>query len=351
VELHSQKMIDFLKTEIRTKHLKTGSRLPSIISLSRKFRLTAGQVRYGFSLLKKEGLVVSRHGKGFFVANQEPGEKTCHPLVVALDLFHRKFDFYDDIIYESILSELGGVHSLQSIIPLLPKHRSIQALHPDAVIFSKAKTDHNFFQQWSEYSRRHRIPVLFLNRFPPQKNLSYLAVDFRQECCRVVSRMLKNGARNIVFYQYRSCLDYPQPMLPRLEGFRDAYALCGLKYPEELMIRDDSIAEQTRFVELLQSGKADVLFCAYGSDLINAVSCAVSAGISLQNRLPIFCFDDVGFLAERMNLPVSFIRMPLARMARIATNYILRKAVLPNLPPIRETFEAAVYVKSCKFLV
>ena len=28
VELHSQKMIDFLKTEIRTKHLKTGSRLP-----------------------------------------------------------------------------------------------------------------------------------------------------------------------------------------------------------------------------------------------------------------------------------------------------------------------------------
>ena len=140
-------------------------------------------------------------------------------------------------------------------------------------------------------------------------------------------------------------------MLPRLEGFRDAYALCGLKYPEELMILDDSIAEQTRFVELLQSGKADVLFCAYGSDLINAVSCAASAGISLQNGLPIFCFDDVGFLAERMNLPVSFIRMPLARMARIATNYILRKAVLPDIPPIRETFEAAVYVQNCKFLI
>ena len=94
-----------------------------------------------------------------------------------------------------------------------------------------------------------------------------------------------------------------------------------------------------------------MLFCPCGNELINAVSCAVSAGLSLQNLLPVFCFDDVGNLAERMNLPVSYIQMPLARMARIAVSYIMRHAASPGLPPVRQTFEAAVHVQNCKYLI
>ena len=347
MELHSQKMIDFLKTEIRTKHLKTGSRLPSIISLSRKFKLTAGQVRYGFSLLKKEGLVVSRHGKGFFVMNKKVPTPDSRQLVVALDILNRKVEFYDSILDEAIRTELGDFHILQTISP--NPDREVKAGRPDAVMLFRSGSDPETFRKWSEYSRKYRIPVVFFNRFPPQKNLSVLSVDYSAECFRVVRRMLKNGARNIVFYQ--SCSSSWTPLQPRLDGFRQAYAACGLEFPEELLIRDDSLAEQERFIDLLRSGKVDVLFCPCGNELINAVSCAVSAGISLRDKLPVFCFDDVGNLAERMNLPVSYIQMPLARMARIAVSYIMRRAASPDLPPVRQTFEAAVHVQNCKYLI
>ena len=344
---HSREMQDFLREGIRTDRFVSGCRLPSITSLSRKFKLTEGQVRYGLEQLKQEGLVVSRHGKGFFVMNKDKAVGETQPLLVALDILNRKVEFYNSILDDAIRSELGEFHVLQTISPRPESAEG--ARRPDAVMLFRSAADQETFRKWSEYSDRWQVPVLFFNRFPSFKNLSYLSVDYTGECFRVVRRMLKNGARNIIFYQ--SCSGSWFPVQPRLEGFRKAYAACGLAFPDDLLIRDDSMSEQARFIELLRSGKADVLFCPCGNELINAVSCAVSAGISLRNRLPIFCFDDVGSLAERMNLPISYIQMPLARMARIAVSYILRRAGSPELPPIRETFEAAVHVQNCKYLI
>ncbi len=347
MKLHSEKMLDYLREGIRTDRFPPGARLPSIISLSRKFDLTEGQVRYGLARLKKDGLAVSRHGKGFFVMNKAVSSPGSGQLVVALDILNRKVEFYNSILDEAIRSELGDYHILQTISPRPEQTTDVR--HPDAVMLFRSGSDPETFRKWSEYARRNRIPVIFFNRFPARKNLSFLSVDYSAECFRVVLRMLKNGARNIVFYQ--SCSSSWVPLQPRLEGFRKAYAACGLEFPEELLIRDDSLAEQERFIGLLRSGKADVLFCPCGTELINAVSCAVSAGVSLQDRLPVFCFDDVGNLAERMNLPVSYIQMPLVRMARIAVNYIMRRAASPDLPPVRQTFEAAVHVQNCKYLI
>ena len=347
MRLHSEKMLEYLREGIRTDRFPPGARLPSIISLSRKFGLTEGQVRYGLARLKKDGLAVSRHGKGFFVMNKTVSNPSSRQLVVALDILNRKVEFYNSILDEAIRSELGDFHILQTISPRPDQTADLR--RPDAVMLFRSGSDAETFREWSEYSRQYRIPVVFFNRFPSQKNLSFLSVDYSAECFRVIFRMLKNGARNIVFYQSRS--SRWAPLLPRLDGFRRAYAACGLDFPEELLIRDDSLSEQERFIELLRSGKADVLFCPCGSELINAVSCAVSAGLSLQNLLPVFCFDDVGNLAERMNLPVSYIQMPLARMARIAVSYIMRRAASPDLPPVRQTFEAAVHVQNCKYLI
>ena len=347
MKLHSEKMLDFLREGIRTDRFPPGGRLPSIISLSRKFGLTEGQVRYGLARLKQDGLLVSRHGKGFFVMNKTAPNPESRQLVVAMDILNRKVEFYNSILDEAIRSELGDYHILQTISPR--PDRDAGSRRPDAVMLFRSGSDPETFRKWSDYSRKYRIPVIFFNRFPEQKNLSFLSVDYRGECFRVIRRMLKNGARKIMFYQ--SCSSSWMPLQPRLDGFRKAYAACGLEFPEELLIRDDSLAEQERFIELLRSGKADVLFCPCGSELINAVSCAVSAGISLPNRLPVFCFDDVGNLADRMNLPVSYIQMPLARMARIAVSYIMRRAASPDLPPVRQTFEAAVHVQNCKYLI
>ena len=347
MELHSQEMLDFLREKIRKEHFVPGDRLPSIVSLARKFKLTQGQVRYGFYHLKREGLVVSRQGKGFFVARKVVSNGKPRQLLVALDLIQqRKFDFYDSIIGEAIRSELSGVHILQTVIPLLPGSRDIQMRQPDAVLLFRSKNQSEVYRQWSEYSEKHRIPVLFFNRFPPQKNLSFLSVNNVFETSRVIGRMLKNGARKIIYFQSGG-----HDFSDRREGFLRAYADCKLEFPEELMFLDDSMMEQKRFIDLIRDGGAEVLFCPCYMDLIQAVGIAVSAGIALQKKLSIFCFDDVGSFSDRMDFPVSYIRMPLARMVRIAVHYILRGATEPDLPPIRETFECSVCVNHCKYLI
>lgn len=349
MKLHSNEMLEFLRNEIQSERFASGDRLPSIAALSRKFKLSSGQVRYGLEKLKQECLLVSRHGKGFFVMNKGKSVQDTQPLTIALDILNRKIEFYDSIIAEAIRTELGDYHILQTISPISDIAFERGMPRPDAVMLFRTASDEETFRKWSKYSVSHQVPVLFFNRFPAQKNLSYLSVDYDAECFRVVSRMLNNGAKNIVFYQ--SCSSRWLPLQPRLTGFLKAYTACGMDYPKELLIGDDSLTEQIRFIELLKSGTADILFCPCGDDLINAVSTAVSAGLSLRELLPIFCFDDVGNLAERMNLPVSYVKMPLARMGRIAANYIQRRSFLPELPPIRESFEAAVCVQSCKYLI
>ena len=56
MSLHSEKMLEFLRDGIRTDRFPPGARLPSIISLSRKFGLTEGQVVfYEYYLPVEEG--------------------------------------------------------------------------------------------------------------------------------------------------------------------------------------------------------------------------------------------------------------------------------------------------------
>ena len=201
MKLHSNEMLEFLRNEIQSERFASGDRLPSIAALSRKFKLSSGQVRYGLEKLKQECLLVSRHGKGFFVMNKGKSVQDTQPLTIALDILNRKIEFYDSIIAEAIRTELGDYHILQTISPMSDIAFERGMPRPDAVMLFRTASDEETFRRWSKYSASHQVPVLFFNRFPAQKNLSYLSVDYDAECFRVVSRMLNNGAKNIVFYQ------------------------------------------------------------------------------------------------------------------------------------------------------
>lgn len=341
--LHAQVMIGTLREQILSGHYAPGSRLPSIVALARRFGISAGMVRYGLAKLRDDGLITSVHGKGFFVADRLPEPHRRKQLMLALDFANSVNPVYTGMLNRVIHAEIGGEHILRDVPFLTPDEKSERIA--DAIMLSNALADDVTFRKWSEYSRRTGTPVLFFNRLPQYENLSYLAVDYRAESCRIIRQMLEHGARRICYYFQSASLDY---LNPRLDGYRMAYAACGLPLREEWIIRD---GEDDRFIRLLEHERMDVLYCSCHKAMMQAYRAMLIAGIAPGDGLPVFCFDNAESDAEELDLPISYIRMPLAKMARKAVRCMLERAADPTLPPVREQFEASVLVHHCDYLL
>ncbi|MEI3003255.1 MAG: substrate-binding domain-containing protein [Victivallales bacterium] len=65
----------------------------------------------------------------------------------------------------------------------------------------------------------------------------------------------------------------------------------------------------------------------------------VAAGLRVPEDIVDFCFDDMEFLSDRMGIPLSFIKMPLEKMGRLAAEYLIRKNRDRTSLPIHLVFE------------
>lgn len=65
-----------IRAMILTGEIKAGDMLPSIRALAREEKVSVVTVQRGYELLEKEELIVSRRGKGFFVAELHSFEKS-----------------------------------------------------------------------------------------------------------------------------------------------------------------------------------------------------------------------------------------------------------------------------------
>lgn len=64
-----------IRAMILSGELKAGEILPSIRALAREEKVSVITVQRGYELLEREGIIVSRRGKGFFVAELHLNQK------------------------------------------------------------------------------------------------------------------------------------------------------------------------------------------------------------------------------------------------------------------------------------
>ncbi len=64
-----------IRAMILTGDLKTGEMLPSIRALAREEKVSVVTVQRGYEMLEREGLIISRRGKGFFVSDLHDNKK------------------------------------------------------------------------------------------------------------------------------------------------------------------------------------------------------------------------------------------------------------------------------------
>lgn len=66
------RIADTLRAEIASGDIAPGSQLPSEREIAERFQVARNTVRLGLSVLVSEGLIVSEHGRGYFVRSHEP---------------------------------------------------------------------------------------------------------------------------------------------------------------------------------------------------------------------------------------------------------------------------------------
>ena len=68
-----EQIVAQIKAEVIEGTLTAGEALPSVRALSRELKISALTVKKAYDNLEEEGLVVTVHGKGSFIANSQSG--------------------------------------------------------------------------------------------------------------------------------------------------------------------------------------------------------------------------------------------------------------------------------------
>ena len=323
--------------------LLPGMPLPSENTLAQQYSTSRPTVRKAIKMLSEQSLIVRKQGIGSVVAEK----KQEKPLIFGLDLELQSssYHYYQKIIKGISSVAESGKHKLQIIS--LESDLAAAAEGVDGFILSHIRNDQEKFNEFAKLAGQG-TPVVLINRFPVNPELSYISVDYRKEMFRTVNCLLRNGARNVLLYAPFSCKE-PQ-FVSRIEGWRQAYRENGLAVPELLVFDDDSPEDGERFLRQLKSGGTDVLFVSQGDEFFQAMQAVVAADLRVPEDISIFCFDDMEFLSDRMGIPLSFIKKPLEKMGRLAAEYLIRKNRDRTSLPIHLVFETSLVINGCKFL-
>ncbi|MEP6684358.1 MAG: GntR family transcriptional regulator [Parafilimonas sp.] len=95
-----KQIIDNIINNIEQGKLKRGEQLPSIAALSASQKIAKVTIAKAYEILREQGLILSRHGKGFYVASNE--------VKVKLNIFilFDTFNAYKEILYNAFKEAL-----------------------------------------------------------------------------------------------------------------------------------------------------------------------------------------------------------------------------------------------------
>ena len=344
----ANEIYDYLIAEIREHRLLPGGQLPSENTLCRQFYVSRPTVRKAIARLCEGGYVQSRPGLGSYVTSGQSDApvQPVNRLIIGIDGvdFHDEYQYYTRISQGArAAAEAAGVMLCLTDLPELlnSPFRKVDA-------FIATRVDRDDFEN-AALLQRNGIPLVLLNRYPPQPELAYISVDFQYETFLVISRMLKNGARNIALIGRQTG---SVTSAGRTRGWEEAYKANGLPVPQHLAVdfqdfrHDDDILP-----EFFRRNRVDVAFVTAGYQLPPVLTALARVGMQLPDDLDVLCFDDIERLCETVNTPISYIKMPLQAMGARAVEYLVRRLTCPNLETLQLTMNASLVVNRCKYLL
>ncbi len=170
---------------------------------------------------------------------------------------------------------------------------------------------------------KKRFPVVFLDRYFPEINASYIVLDNFQATYEATQHLYSRGHRRIVLLAYKSTLIH---MKERIRGYTEAMKILNLG--ENCSVQEIRFEHSQRdmdrvFSELIEDGrKADALLCATNALSVSALISAKKNKVVIPDDMAFIGFDG-GECFDLYHSPLTYVKQPLEEMGKEAFRILL----------------------------
>ncbi len=170
---------------------------------------------------------------------------------------------------------------------------------------------------------KKKFPVVFLDRYFPELNSSYIVLDNYQATFEATNHLFNRGYRRIAFIAYKSSLIH---MKERIRGYTEAMDNIGLKdgsSVHEIRFEQSQKDMDNIFNELIVANKkTDALICATNALSVSALISVKKNDILIPDDLALIGFDG-GECFDLYHSPLTYVKQPLEEMGKEAFRVLL----------------------------
>jgi LacI family transcriptional regulator len=186
---------------------------------------------------------------------------------------------------------------------------------------------------WLERLRAMRMPMVFVDRRPPDRCLGdYVGVDNRHAASQVVNHLLSRGHRRIahITNEESACT-----VAERLGGYRDSLQQAGIAYDPDLVLTGPfQEPEEIRYTAILERlrglpNSPTAVFAVNDYSALCLVASAGAMGLSVPEDIEVAGFDDL----ERWRpgpAILTTVSQPFERMGIEAAGLLLERLDTKN---------------------
>jgi LacI family transcriptional regulator len=170
---------------------------------------------------------------------------------------------------------------------------------------------------------KKKFPVVFLDRYFPEINASYIVLDNYQATFEASAHLFQKGYRQICLIAYKSSLIHMQE---RIRGYKEAMSAFG--------IIDNCCVKEIRFDQaqkdmenvfnemIVEEKKTDAFIFATNALSVSGLICAKKNNIAVPHDVAFIGFDG-GDCFDLYHSPLTYVKQPMEEMGKEAFRVLL----------------------------
>jgi LacI family transcriptional regulator len=170
---------------------------------------------------------------------------------------------------------------------------------------------------------KKKFPVVFLDRYFPEINASYIVLDNYQATFEAVAHLFRKGYRQICLIAYRSSLIHMQE---RIRGYKEAMIAFGIMdncCVKEIRFEHSQKDMENAFNEMIvEEKKTDAFIFATNALSVSGLICAKKNNIAVPQDVAFIGFDG-GDCFDLYYSPLTYVKQPMEEMGKEAFRVLL----------------------------
>jgi LacI family transcriptional regulator len=170
---------------------------------------------------------------------------------------------------------------------------------------------------------KKKFPVVFLDRYFPEINASYIVLDNYQATFEATALLVKKGYRQICLIAYNSSLIHMQE---RIRGYKEAMSAFGIM--DNCCVKEIRFEQSQKDMEdvfnemIVVEKKTEAFIYATNALSVSGLICAKKANIKVPDDVAFIGFDG-GDCFDLYHSPLTYVSQPLEEMGKEAFRVLL----------------------------